>query len=220
MLTITALKKKYGVHTTKNHEGKMLGLSSISTSSLCNANCIKRSNIPGTICSKCYANSLQEYRTNMADCFKRNTEVLTTVIIPEEDLPILFSETGLFRFEAFGDLNNEIQVVNYFNMARANPSVKFALWTKNPWIIQSAIEKYGLVKPGNLQIIGSSYYINKPMKEFFERYDFIDNIFTVYDKNYIKENNVNITCGSRSCATCQKCYLGTHEEYEIREKLK
>ena len=220
MLTVTALKKRYGINVTTKHEGKMQGLSSLSTSSLCNKHCVNKSKDSRTICSKCYANSLQSFRKSMKDSLKRNTEILTTEILPEEDLPYLFSETGMFRFESFWDLNNEIQVVNYFNIAKANPHMACALWTKNPWIIENAMNHYNLTKPENLQIIGSSYFINQSMETYFKKFDFVDRIFTVYSKDYINENNVNITCGSRSCATCQKCYKGTHEEYEIREKLK
>ena len=220
MLTVSALKKKYGIHVTLNHSGKMQGLCSLSTSSLENEICKARSKVCGSICQHCYANSLQEFRSSMHDCFKRNTEILTATIIPDSDLPYLFSETGMFRFEAFGDLVNEIQVVNYFHIAAANPHMDCALWTKNPWIIENAIKAYNLVKPSNLIIIGSSYFVNKPMEDYFKKFDFIDYIFTVYDKKFVKANNIDINCGSRSCATCQKCYKGTHTEYNIREMLK
>ena len=157
---------------------------------------------------------------NLRLMLEKNGEVLTSVIIPVEDLPYLYSPTGFFRFERFGDLKNEIQVVNYFNMAKYNPHMKCALWTKNPWIIKSAIEKYGLAKPDNLTIIGSSYFLNKPMVKGFSKYDFVDYIFTVYEGDYIKKNDINITCGGRSCRSCGKCYTKSHSEYEIREKLK
>lgn len=42
MLTISKFEKKYGVHFTTKHNDKMCGLSSLSTSPLCNALCAKR----------------------------------------------------------------------------------------------------------------------------------------------------------------------------------
>ena len=50
-------------------------------------------------------------------------------------------------------------------------------------------------------------------------YDFIDKIFTVYDKNYINARDVNINCGAKSCLTCHKCYVRSKTKY-INEKLK
>ena len=35
--------------------GKMAGMPAITTSLFCNANCLKLSNIAGTVCEKCYA---------------------------------------------------------------------------------------------------------------------------------------------------------------------
>ena len=219
MLTITALKKKYGLHVTTNHKDKMQGLASFSTNPLCNELCKKRCNIPGSICEKCYSVTMQHRFDNLNKCLEKN-DTIKKVIIPDCDLPILFSETGMFRFEAFGDIETEIQVVNYFHMSAANQFLKCALWTKNPWIIKKAIKNYGLVKPANLVIIGSSYFINECMKDFYKKYDFIDYVFTVYTEKYARENGIVITCGGRSCASCMKCYFNSHDSYEINELLK
>ena len=52
-----------------------------------------------------------------------------------------------------------------------------------------------------------------------DKFWFIDHVFTVYDKNTIKENNIDINCGGKDCLGCQQCYhKGT--EFYIREKLK
>ena len=106
MLTITALKKKYGLHVTTNHKDKMEGLSSFSTNPLCNELCKKRCNIPGSICEKCYSVTMQHRFDNLNKCLEKN-DIIKSVIIPDCDLPILFSETGMFRFEAFGDITAE-----------------------------------------------------------------------------------------------------------------
>ena len=220
MLTITELKKNVGIHITTNHNDKMNGLSSLSTSPLCNELCQKRKENKDMVCGHCYSDAMNRRYKGLRECLIKNTEILTSRILEDSEIPFLISETGLFRFEAFGDLVNEIQVVNYFKMAALNPHMHCALWTKNPWIIKSAIEKYGISKPGNLVIIGSSYFLNKPMEKFYRQYDFIDYIFTVYDKKYIKTNNVKINCGGNSCKDCRKCYENKHESYFINEMLK
>lgn len=220
MKTIKQIKKETGLHVTTNHTGKMTDIYSLSTSCKCNEFCKQRQNIDGSICSKCFAEATADRYKALEKNLAINTEILTTRILSDEEIPYINAPLGMFRFEAFGDLNNEIQVVNYFRIAELNSHCKCALWTKNPWIIADAIEHFGIKKPENLIIIGSSYMINKDMKSFYDKYDFIDYRFTVYSKEYIRENNIVITCGARSCATCQKCYKGTHTEKEIREQLK
>lgn len=119
---------------------------------------------------------------------ERNAEILTASVLPVVVLPLI--PVKYFRFEAFGDLINASQVINYFNIAKKNPETLCALWTKNPHIVAKAIEQ-GHDKPANLQIVLSSPIINKAIKS--TRYPFIDKIFTVYDKTGAKA--VNINCG-------------------------
>jgi hypothetical protein len=220
MLMINEFREKYNIKVCTDHTGKMTGLCSISTSCMCNENCAKRRNIKDSICSRCFSATMQKRMNTLQAVLIENYNALTTTLIPVEDMPMLYSPSGLFRLEAFGDIATTIQVVNYFNFCIYNPHLKFALWTKNPWIIEQAMKEYNLEKPSNLRIIGSSYMINEPMEKFFKKYDFIDNLFTVYRKKYAAENNIDITCGARSCAKCRKCYDGTHETFEIRELLK
>jgi hypothetical protein len=120
-----------------------------------------------------------------------------------------------FRFESFGDLNNAIQVINYFNICKKNPGVKFALWTKNPDYIAEAI-RAGHEKPENLNIVLSSLFLNKERKT---RYSFIDKVFTVYDPEFIQENKTEINCGAKNCFSCGLCYEKNGVR-NIREKLK
>lgn len=213
-MTIKDFEKKYGVHFTLNHTGKMAGMASLSTSVIENPICRKRAMVKGSICEKCFAAAqMRRYGDTFRDCFKKNTEVLTTQIIPVKEWPLL--NYRVFRFESFGDLQNKTQVINYFNFAKRNPETTFALWTKNPEFIAAAIAD-GHKKPKNMVIIQSSCFINKADTK---RYDFIDKVFTVYDKKYIQENNISINCGARNCLECGRCYskrTGT----EVREQLK
>lgn len=220
--TMKEFEKKYGVHFSTQLDGKLLDVYAFSTSVKKNPYCQNRVNCDGMICKECYANASLNYRENCRKSYGQNTDVITSVIIPLEDIPYIISPTGYFRFEAHGDLINEIQVVNYFNMAKCNPHLKCALWTKNPWIIKKAIETYGIEKPENLVIIGSSYFVNKAME--MSAYEFIDKIFTVYETTYAAEHGIEINCGLRKCADCGRCYEnygGRHvNEIPKREQAK
>lgn len=215
MNTMKEFSAKYGVHFTERHTGKMDGMASLSTSVIENPICRARAKVPGSICKECFATAMfKRYGDSFSDCFRKNTEVLTNIIIPVEEWPVV--NYAYFRLESFGDLQNVNQVINYFNFAKANKRTTFALWTKNPEFIRKAIEA-GHKKPKNLIIIQSSCFINKTDEAAG---DFIDKVFTVYDKETIKENNVAINCGARNCLKCRRCYTKKAGIEQIREQLK
>lgn len=214
IITVEDCKELIGLHFTIKHNGKMKGMQSLSTSSLCNKYCQAYSKDPEKVCYKCYAQTQMKCYTNMQKCFENNTKILTSTIINKDYLPYI--NTVVFRLEAFGDVNNETQVINYFNLCKKNKHVKFALWTKNPGIIDRTI-KHGNTKPKNLQIVLSSHYLN--VQADVNKWDFVDKVFTVYTKDYIKENNINTNCKAESCLACQKCYHKSNEVY-INEELR
>lgn len=195
------MAKKNLLHLTENHTGKMEGFASLSTCCLNNTLCMTRKANKETICSHCYASAMLKRYSNLTLALQNNTEILTTRVLSNDELPVL--NYRFFRLEAFGDLNNGIQVINYFNLCKKNPDTDFALWTKNPWLIAQVI-KEGNEKPGNLNIIFSSIFTNKVNTVVANRYDFIDKVFTVYDKNHAQE--VEINCGSKKCMDCKRCY--------------
>lgn len=211
--TVRNSKRISGLHYTVNHTGKMEGMQSISTSVTTNKRCEKNATIKGSICEKCFASKQVKIFPSMEKPLQQNQKILTREILPMDQIPTIYNK--YFRFEAFGDLNNDIQVINYFNHCYKNPDVKFALWTKNPDYIAKAI-KQGYEKPANLNIVLSSLFINVQRKT---RYDFVDKVFTVYDKNHIEENEININCGARNCFKCGLCYEKNDVKI-INEKLK
>ena len=101
-----------GLHLTTNHTGKMTGMYSLSTSCKENAHCVERSKNPFSICSECYAITMSNNYSSLDKCLIRNTEILTSEILDTNKLPYINAHS--FRFESFGDLNNSIQVINYF----------------------------------------------------------------------------------------------------------
>lgn len=213
-LSMKQFEQETGLHFTIKHTGKMEGMQSLSTSTIINPICRARAKDPNSICSKCYAAKMLERYSNLEQCLIRNTEVLTSSVL--EVMPII--NASVFRFESFGDLMNSTQVINYFNIAKANPKTTFALWTKNPIFIEQAI-KQGNSKPKNMIIIYSSCELNKPEFDIFERFSFIDKVFTVYAKQYIIDNDIDINCGGRKCIECQRCY-SKRTGKAVREQVK
>jgi hypothetical protein len=211
--TLQNSRKISGLHFTTKHSGKMAGMASISTSVTTNARCAKNAAIKGSICEKCFAAKQMKVYPTMEKPMVENQRILTSEILPLEKLPTI--NNLYFRFEAFGDLNNDIQVINYFNICYKNPRVKFALWTKNPDYIAAAIAQ-GYKKPENLNIVLSSLFINKQRPNPFP---FVDKVFTVYDPAHIAENNTDINCGAKNCFTCGLCYEKNGVTV-INEKLK
>lgn len=205
-------ERETGIKFTKKHTAKMETVISLSTSPECGL-CNKRANCDKSICKACYSRRMVKRFKNLGAMLNRNDKLIKynkLEIVPD------LGKYSIVRFEAFGDVETELQIANYFNIAMHNSNTHFALWTKNPWIVEKAINTYDLVKPSNLKIIGSSWFINKPMVDYYKTFDFIDNIFTVYDTD---TNNIN--CGGKSCKECgYKCYHGTHTTYTINELLK
>lgn len=204
-------KKNELLHITKNHTGKMKGMQSLSTSCKVNPNCAKYAKVKGSICEKCYAQRMMGMYKGLEDCTKRNTEILTSRVLDMDELPLI--NACYFRLEAFGDLNNTTQLINYFNICKKNPDVHFALWTKNPGIVREVADQ----KPKNLVILVSSIMVNHPVE--LDKMPYADKVFTVYDKETIAKDNININCGAKNCLKCHSCYKKSGPKY-VNEKLK
>lgn len=193
--------------------GKLDGFHSISTSVLLNPRCQARQKCADNICSKCYASATIQRHTNLDKVLEQNTKALSTRVLKARDLPHI--NDRYFRLEAFGDLNNEIQFINYIKLCEKNPETNFALWTKNYDIVESVLKF--MDKPENLIIVMSSTRINK--KEDLALFPHADKIFTVYDLDGIHEQNIKINCGGTSCKDCMLCYT-KNSVTEINELLK
>lgn len=207
------------LHITKG-TGKMSLIDSINTSHELNEFCQKCSEILGSICEKCYGRKTwARYGHVMRGPMEKNTRLLSEGIIPWDNLPRVNAK--YFRFSSFGDLMNDNHFINILNICRKNPETTFAIWTKNPGIMRRVFKSE--VKPDNLCIVVSSLYVNVIGK--FDGYDFIDKVFTVWDKKGAKENNVNLNCiakeGKRKrCIDCLQCYQKYNGITEIHELIK
>lgn len=196
--------------------GKMNGIPAISTNCLSNPICQKRMQDKESICAGCFAAAelARGDRKAAAEHGSLNLYVLMHHIIPNELLPI-FGNVRFVRIEWSGDIANENQIRNYINIINKNKSVVFAWWSKNIKLIEKIFDEVG--KPENCILIQSSAKVNKEEKPASK---YVDKVFTVYDKAYIQENNIDINCGARSCVRCQKCYNKNDKHKTIQEQKK
>ena len=195
--------------TLTEHQGKMTMIPSISTSKKLNANCQKMSCSDNTdcICKYCYADKTMAMYPRLADSLENNTKILTRELTFAEVKQIAqyFVNIAIARFESFGDLNNETQLLNYIRIARAARHTKFALFTKQYSIVKKYFES-GKRFPDNVTLVLSSPYIDhvlaEPLVATFKQYHRRVITFTVTrDKE-----NPGINCGQRRCVQCRNCY--------------
>lgn len=206
-----------GVLWMTNHCGKMKGINSIGTSCANNPHCMKRRENGDSVCSHCYAATYMKMRKSLQKHLAENAEILTARLLIEREIPV--TNANVFRFESFGDLYNTTHLANYVLIAERNPYTRFALWTKNTWILDEFFNENNIQKPNNLSIVVSSPMLNKQMELDREKFWFVDHVFTVYDKKFIEENNIEVNCGARDCLGCQLCY-NRNTDFYVKEKLK
>lgn len=197
------------VHVSDSMSGKMAGIPSISSSCLCNPICIQRMKDGNSVCAHCFAEAtLTRYKAAGA-AMESNYKLLTDSVLPLEMLPV-FCNVSIARIESFGDVANVTQAINYANICKVNPNVRFAWWTKNAAILKKAFDLIG--KPANVVIIESAPKLDA---EITASNEYIDKTFTVYTK----ANPDFINCGARCCATCRRCYSFDTEK-AVHELLK
>lgn len=188
-----------------NLTGKMFNIPSLSTSPMNNSNCIKNRKIKNSICSGCYAVTGCKMYSNLDKMLLKNSETLSK----KQDFSEFKTNTIYYRFESHGDLINSEHLDNLVRIAKNNPQTKFALWTK----VYKITEKYFSIetKPKNLQVLYSSLMKNKQLN--INKFKYCDKIFTVYEKQYVKNNDIKINCGSKDCFGCGLCYNKNSIQY-------
>lgn len=204
-----------------HNANKLEGICSISSSVHDNCFCKAWRKIKDCICSHCYAHNQQSYQTGLKEHNILNGIILRNILIPVKFFKALMIIYPYLRIESFGDVANVIQARNYIRIIKAFPKKRCAIWTKNYNVWYQAFEIEG--KPENTTFVVSSPYMNKPasIPENLKKY--VDHIFTVYDKKYAKEHNIEINCGGRKCLECIRkhtnCYY-RNTVYFINELLK
>lgn len=195
--------------TITEHQGKMSLIPSISTNKKLNEHCQRMSCSDNCdcICRYCYADNVMAMYPRLETSLTNNTAILTRELtFPEiKEIAKFFLNTAIARFESFGDLNNETQLINYIRIARQAKHTKFALFTKQYGIVRKYFES-GKRFPDNVTLILSSPYIDhvltESLVEVFKQYHRRVITFTVTrDKT-----NPGINCGKRKCVECRNCY--------------
>jgi hypothetical protein len=186
------------IHISKM-TGKLDGFKAISSNTVTNPYCIKQnaSSDDSNICTKCYSHTmLKSYRKNMQPSLERNSIALSNEILSIDDLPLIMD--AFFRFNAHGELINDIHLINLVNIAIKNPHCNFALWTKR----NDIISKYFVIndKPSNLILIYSNSKISKVMSKPPIYFDKTFN--NVLENEYTELQN----CTGQQCKNCLLCY--------------
>lgn len=199
MTTKQTATKKYPTFHISVMTGKLDGLHAISTNTRTNDYCIKQnaSTDPDNICTKCYSHTmLKSYRKNMQPALQRNSDALSSYIHASADLPKIMDL--YFRFDAHGELINEIHFINLINIAMANPSTSFALWTKRTDIVNKVLATYD--KPDNLILIYSNPKIGRILAKRPKHFDRTFN--NVLQHEHVEQQN----CTGQKCMDCLLCY--------------
>ena len=186
------------IHISKM-SGKLEGLRAISTNTTTNDYCIKQYNKKDSknICTFCYSQEmLRTYRKNMALALQRNSDIIGKKILREDGLPIILD--AFFRFNAHGELINEINLINYVNIALKNPHCNFSLWTKRFDIVSKYFKDNK--KPKNFILIYSNPKINHIL-EVVPKY--FDKTFNNVQEDLKKEKQ---NCSGQKCKDCLLCY--------------
>lgn len=188
----TSLYSNSPIHITVG-TGKMQGIVSINSSTLANPFCKKMSANPTFICSKCYANRFESIYPALRRCLIKNSELLSTAILADEDIPTIFQD--VCRIHSYGELINEVHYRNLCKIAEHNPHCLFVLWTKRLNLID-------IRRPSNLRVIYSNPRIDEPI----DTTPFgADGVFNVISANYALEHSITPNCRG-SCRMCMQCY--------------
>ena len=201
IVSVAQFERETGIHIS-HLTGKMEKVRAISSYAGQNASCMAMMKNKDTVCSHCYAYKQVESGVypNQRKCLERNGKALSSKLL--NIVPNL-SKQEIFRFESHGDVINVTHARNYIRIAKANPTVQFAAWTKRFDIWNDAINKEG--KPANLKVVYSSPMVNKPL-DIRDKYPFVDTIFTVYEKGVEAPDQIPCQCGPGSCNRCRQCY--------------
>jgi len=211
---------------TQKMRGKMTGFKSLNTSPMGNSYCDRMSQNPANICSKCYSRKMvQAFECDQRWIENGNILKKRGALIATHQLPKL---TGIdyFRFHSHGELINSHHLINLCIIAWEYPDTTFALWSKRKDIIKVAklwdnsdkvILQGRKIIPPNLVLMYSDPKINSLSTRIPLGFD---KKFTVFTKEFAKENNIEINCGGKRCMECLLCYDKNNGVKYINEHLK
>jgi hypothetical protein len=167
--------------------GKLEGIGALNTNPLTNSFCIDR-NVG--ICGTCYSKySLNTYRTSCAKPFQKNSDILSSA--PLKFIPYI--ETAIFRFNAHGELINNIHFANLASIAAKNKQSAFALWTKRADLVDFSIV------PKNMNLVFSD-------TNFIESIDELEDPPDGFQVRFSVTHNAGLTNCHGKCKDCLRCW--------------
>lgn len=209
------------IHVTRHSDGtKMQGIQSIGTTSLVNPICRKRKEVCGGICEHCYADALCKCRRSLNDHLRDNFRALNARLLTAKEAKAVPVSSAIARIESFGDVASVTQARNYLRIIKAHPDIRFGIWSKNWGIWLAAFKKEG--KPKNCTYVHSSGQVNIPDSIDPRMKNYVDHVFTVWDKKTypgVIAKKPRTECAGLSCMECRKCYR-KNTSYYINERLR
>lgn len=179
------------VHISKM-SGKLKGIDAINTNTVTNVFCQKMQK-GNNICKHCYSQAmLTGSRKNCQDAFQRNSDLLSTHYLEDEEIPYI--NAAIFRFHGHGEIINTLHFRNLCQIAYVNPQCNFSLWTKRKDIVQNMA--YAI--PDNLTLIYSNAKLDSIMDEPPLHFD---KVF-----NNITDKDAWANCTGQKCIDCRICY--------------
>jgi hypothetical protein len=171
----------YTKHAKKKVGNKMDKLLSLNTNPFDNPFCMSMnrngcsqracSSAHPFICGSCYSITTMSRQGASRWHFNNNLSILSRGIICEKQMPE-FSPEETVRFNAEGELVNNVHLINLINIAAVNPRTVCTLFTKRWDILDDVINKCGYAPPKNMPIMFSNSYVDLPMTFDGLGYDF------------------------------------------------
>jgi len=123
------------------------------------------------ICGSCYSITAMSRQGASRWHFNNNLSILSRGIICEKQMPE-FSPNETVRFNAEGELVNNVHLINLINIAASNPQTTCTLFTKRWDILDDVVNNCGYWPPENMVTIFSNSYVDLPMTFAGLGYDF------------------------------------------------
>lgn len=200
------------VVTLSKMSGKLDGIVGISTNPLINSFCEKMQSVDGAICQHCYScRLLTTARKSAIPVWTANTVVLTDSALFDSQIPKI-PDGSHVRFNPHGELTSDMMLLNFYRIARRNPTSKFVLFTKRLNIVR----RNAAEKPENVSLVASTYFVDDPLDKVPEGFDVAFNVVT---PDFADAHGVKINCAMK-CSTCLKCWKHGGAPTVIYEKLK
>lgn len=204
---------RFAVKITK-HSGKMSGIPSVSTSQIFNKTCQLLSQNKKNVCYYCYARKYSKIYRNLDAVLLYNTLLLSFTYINPKTQAAGLANFKYVRFESFSDIQNIQHFYNLYQIAKYFNETNFALWTKRHLLVFGVLSTLKPLK--NLIFVLSNFRLNdngeRLKKTSILKFESIGinpknlKYFNVFESEFAFNNNIEINCGARSCASCLKCY--------------